>query len=154
MEMKRNSYLALALAAFLIVGCNRVPADMFPKTVGSFRLQDAPASSKEKGHKVYAARYLSSDNKTIRCSAFDASSEEEANMSVKEYGIRDESQVLLDETGKQIGLKVLGPWSSDGREWSVRWHKGVRAYRCITDSDNPEEAVKKFYTMWQDQISK
>lgn len=152
--MKNFLYIVLSFAAFLIVGCSRIPSDIFPKNVGLFQLSGNVSSTKYEGHKYYGADYISPDNKKIGCGGFDASTEEEANTFVKEYGIRDESQPILDKSGKQTGLKLLGPWSPDNSTWSVRWHQGIRAYRCVTDSDNPEETVKKFYAMWQEQISK
>lgn len=151
---KKVLYLVLAPAAFLFFGCNRVPTDMFPKTVGSFQLQGAPSVNKYERHqKDYVADYVSSNNEKIRCDGFNASTEEEANTYVKEYGIRDESQPLLDKTGKQIGLKALGPWSQDGNVWSLRWHKRTKAYRCVTEMSEPEKTLKEFYENWQKQIS-
>jgi hypothetical protein len=151
--LKRNWYLVFLCFACLSGGCNQVPADMFPKSVGSFQLKDIPQSwTDKKGNKVYDGKYISPDNKTISCHGFDASSEQEADLSVKEYDSSagaQQTKPLLDKSGKRIGLTLLSPRDTTS---SLAWSNGKRSYLCNTEENG--KTLEEFDQNWQSQNSK
>ena len=148
--------LATLAAIFCLnaIGCNQAPSDMFPKSVGAFQFNESSKPwTDEKGRSNFDGKYVSPDNKTISCHAFDSASEEDAVVSVAERRFSDDTRPLipiLDKSGKQIGVKYLSGTPGNGSYLS--WNIRKRTYWCNTDV--AEKTLEEFDKNWQNQTSK